>query len=506
MDRNDLKLRTPQLAQLASRDRPDVARALLGSAHELSGLTFVATACLVVGFDLYGRGRLRLARPALGVTLVCSVVLGGLTMPGAAFGLAVGITAGLGVRVALGVLSASSTEETLLRVLAGNGWGGVAGLRPVELSAGRARYHAVDRTSGALTLTVVDPDWRGVAFGRRAWRFLRLRTAVVGRLAASRQAELERQALAVALAQQAGIVVAPVLALLKVGAALVLVQRRPQRLPANSARQPGQSTDAMRALRRLHDAGVAHTAIDAQAVVIYDDGRVGFTDLSAAQPAATALQLDLDLVALLVVAGQEVGPAVAVAAMRSGYGTTPDSELRLAGVLQPIALSRQLRHVVRKTVLLADLRTLLNPPDANQVTAVRLERLRPRTVVSVAAGTFAAYILATQISQVDVTGAVRQARIGWLLAAVGGSAATYVGAALSLRAFTPIRVPLGRTIQVQVASAFATLVTPPAVGHLGLNLRFLQRAGVSIAAAGAALALKETVTIAVTVPVLLICG
>jgi uncharacterized membrane protein YbhN (UPF0104 family) len=137
---------------------------------------------------------------------------------------------------------------------------------------------------------------------------------------------------------------------------------------------------------------------------------------------------------------------------------------------------------------------------------VRLERLRPRTVISVAAATFAAYVLATQLSQVDVTGAVRHARIGWLIAAIGGSAATYVGPALTLSAFTPARLALHRTIQVQVASAFATLVTPPAVGHLGLNLRYLQRAGVPIAAASAALALKETVTIAVTVPVLLICG
>jgi uncharacterized membrane protein YbhN (UPF0104 family) len=83
---------------------------------------------------------------------------------------------------------------------------------------------------------------------------------------------------------------------------------------------------------------------------------------------------------------------------------------------------------------------------------------------------------------------------------------TYIGAALALHAFVPARLRLGRTALVQLASSFVTLVTPPTVGHVGLNIRYVQREGVPTTEAAASVAVKETVTVAVTIPVLLICG
>jgi glycosyltransferase 2 family protein len=104
--------------------------------------------------------------------------------------------------------------------------------------------------------------------------------------------------------------------------------------------------------------------------------------------------------------------------------------------------------------------------------APRLRRLPARTVPSVVGGTVAVYLLAGQLSQVNISSALRQARPEWLLIAVLGSAATYLGAALALRAFLPAALPLGRTVLTQLAASFVALVTPPAVGHVGLNIRF----------------------------------
>jgi hypothetical protein len=56
-----------------------------------------------------------------------------------------------------------------------------------------------------------------------------------------------------------------------------------------------------------------------------------------------------------------------------------------------------------------------------------------------------------------------------------------------------------RTASVQLASSFLTLVTPPTVGHVGLNIRYLQRSGVSTATAGASVAVSQGVTVVVTV-------
>jgi glycosyltransferase 2 family protein len=63
------------------------------------------------------------------------------------------------------------------------------------------------------------------------------------------------------------------------------------------------------------------------------------------------------------------------------------------------------RHAVRGTPLLHDLRTsIIGEPGAGNPTGEppRLERLRPRTVITVAGGTVAAHVLATQLSTVNI--------------------------------------------------------------------------------------------------------
>jgi uncharacterized membrane protein YbhN (UPF0104 family) len=87
-----------------------------------------------------------------------------------------------------------------------------------------------------------------------------------------------------------------------------------------------------------------------------------------------------------------------------------------------------------------------------------------------------------------------------------GSALTFLGSALTRIAFAPTSLRLFRTALVQLASSFLTLVSPPAVGHVALNIRYLQRAGVSTAAAAGTMGVSEAVTVAVTVLLLLVCG
>jgi uncharacterized protein (TIRG00374 family) len=124
----------------------------------------------------------------------------------------------------------------------------------------------------------------------------------------------------------------------------------------------------------------------------------------------------------------------------------------------------------------------------------------------VAGGTLAAHILATQLSSVGLASALRSASPGWLVVALLGSAVTYLGAALVTQAFVPAQLPLGRTTLVQLASSFLALVTPPAVGHVGLTVRYLQRSGVPVALATASVAVKEVFTVAVTVVGLVVCA
>ena len=59
------------------------------------------------------------------------------------------------------------------------------------------------------------------------------------------------------------------------------------------------------------------------------------------------------------------------------------------------------------------------------------------------------------------------------------SALTYPAAATSLTGFVLERLRFTRTVLAQLAASFVTLVTPAAVGGVALNIRYLQRSGVS---------------------------
>ncbi|KUJ64310.1 hypothetical protein ACZ90_57020 [Streptomyces albus subsp. albus] len=109
---------------------------------------------------------------------------------------------------------------------------------------------------------------------------------------------------------------------------------------------------------------------------------------------------------------------------------------------------------------------------------VRLERIKPRTLVSFCAGAFAAYFLLSQFTHIQLGRVIGDADYLWVAIALVFSALTYVAAAISLLGFVPEKVPFGRTVLAQVAASFAKLVAPAAVGGVALNTRFLQRAGV----------------------------
>ncbi|AZK98602.1 hypothetical protein B7R87_22745 [Streptomyces tsukubensis] len=141
-------------------------------------------------------------------------------------------------------------------------------------------------------------------------------------------------------------------------------------------------------------------------------------------------------------------------------------------------LLTQIRHQV-----------LLIRPQA-PVEPVRLERIRPRTLVSLIAGAVAAYFLLSQIAGNNLGADFSSAHWIWVAVAAAFSALSYVAAAMSLLGFVPERVPFPRTVLAQVAGSFVKIVAPAAVGGVALNTRFLQRSGVrpglAVASVGAA--------------------
>lgn len=296
---------------------------------------------------------------------------------------------------------------------------------------------------------------------------------------------------------------------------------------------------AWRQVKALQSRRIAHRRLTGDALLVDHSGKVILTELRGGEIAAGDLVLRMDTAQLLTTMGLRVGAERSVAAAVEVLG--PDAIADCLPLLQPIALSRSTRATLRRLArersqrereavlqaseankhtkvaeaavfdgdrkavrrslraekqaekraidealdeareedLLSQMRkqVLLIRPQA-PVEPVRLERIKPRTLLSFIAGAVAAYFLLTSITQVDFGSVISRAHWGWVAAAVAFSALSYVAAAMSLLGFVPERVPFRRTVVAQVAGSFVKIVTPAAVGGVALNTRFLQRAGV----------------------------
>ncbi|MEU4921575.1 lysylphosphatidylglycerol synthase domain-containing protein [Streptomyces parvus] len=169
-------------------------------------------------------------------------------------------------------------------------------------------------------------------------------------------------------------------------------------------------------------------------------------------------------------AGSKAGSKAESKAERKTLRTEKQAEKRAIDDALEEAREEDLLAQIRRQVLLIRPQAPVEP--------VRLERIKPRTLFSFIAGAIAAYFLISQVTQADFGTVVEQAEWGWVAAALGFSALSYVAAAMSLLGFVPERVSFLKTVQAQVAGSFVKIVAPAAVGGVALNTRFLQRAGV----------------------------
>ncbi|MFD8687037.1 lysylphosphatidylglycerol synthase domain-containing protein [Streptomyces sp. NPDC059651] len=297
---------------------------------------------------------------------------------------------------------------------------------------------------------------------------------------------------------------------------------------------------AWRQVKALQSRRIAHRRLTGDAILVDRSGKVFVTDLRGGEIAAGDLVLRMDVAQLLTTTGLRIGAERAVASALAVLG--PDAVADCLPLLQPIALSRSTRAHLRRLArersqrereavldasdaakraraqdaertddagrktarksqrtekqaekramddaldgareedLLSQIRqeVLLIRPQA-PVEPVRLERIKPRTLFSFIAGAIAAYFLISQVTEADFGAVVEQAEWGWVAAALGFSALSYIAAAMSLLGFVPERVPFGKTVLAQVAGSFVKIVAPAAVGGVALNTRFLQRSGV----------------------------
>jgi glycosyltransferase 2 family protein len=426
--------------------------------------------------------------------------------------LLLGSCIGSGLRFAVGTVSERPSALAIARALsaAGAPIAPIAAIRRIwDTRSENRRYLAVTVDGQERDVTVFDRDQQAVDVLYRIYRRVRLKAQVSRSAPLTMERAVERQALLIYAVEDAGVATPPLRALIRVGSEAAVLSCA--RLTGTAlADLPEPSTDEQLnnvwgAVLRLHEHSVTHRTLTADRILLTgpDLTDVILLDPGNGDVAATEVQRRLDLAQLLAEMALLVGPDRAADIALDQVGGELAS---LVPLLQPVALSRSTRAVLRRRKdILPALRKRLSAgsPDG-EAPPVQLERFRLRTIVTLLVGVVAADILVGQLSKEKFGTLLRHVHWGWSIVALCLSVATYLGATWSLSGFVLERLNFVRTFLTQVAASFVTLVTPAAVGGVALNIRFLRKSGVAPPDAAASVGVSQVFAFALHLTLLII--
>ncbi|MBN9618622.1 MAG: flippase-like domain-containing protein, partial [Actinobacteria bacterium] len=273
---------------------------------------------------------------------------------------------------------------------------------------------------------------------------------------------------------------------------IVLVYEEPGGTPFTDPTDE-QIADLWANLAKLHTARMTHRGLTAESIRIDDEGRVLLPIPSDGAVFASELRISLDRAQALIITAQLVGVERAVRQARAALG--PDQLAATVPLLQPIALPAAIRSAVKRdSTLLSSIRDEIQGPARAPIPeTIRVERFRPRTVISFVAVVVAGYLLVGQLSSVKLSTVFSTAHWQWVPFVVLASAATYFAAALCLTGYVTEKLSYTRTVLVQLAASFVGFVAPPSVGGLALNIRYLRKADLSPTAAATSVGMSQAV-------------
>ena len=447
-----------------------------------------------------------LSAVVIAATFVSLVINGAFTLTGLLLTVLIGWAIGLLARYALGTPTTRPPGVEVAAALERAGLP-VTVLRATRITSEGRRYSATTDHGQRLQVVVLDRDLEGAGLLSRALRTVRLRDdEAYGGLSMRRT--LERAALMAYAGESVGAPTPHLRVVSEIGAdAAILAYDHIE----GQAFDLIEVTDsdvrgAWEALRTLHDHRICHRALSSDHLLRDPEGQVWLLDLGSGIVAMSDLQERIDLAELLATTASVSSPARAVAMAREVLG---DARIaRALPTMQPVAFSSETRRVVRrdKSLLKALREALIDITPEGEVEQISVERVKPRTLLTIVAGLVAAYILLGQLAQVDLLQLFRDANWTWVGIAAILSALTFVGAAMALQGFVLEKLSLLRTFLAQLAAGFATLVTPPTLGTVAVNVRYLQQSGVHPAVAGASVGVSQIIAFFVHISLLFIAG
>ncbi len=464
------------------------------------------------------------SRPRWRVALWIVVVLSGATelISGYTTPLSLLLTVLIGWSVAYGTLYAIGspnirpTGQHLMLGLRKVGFAPSGAHRAPDAPGGTRRYYVNQQHGGpTLDVHIIDREQQASGFFYRVWRRLLLRSVAVRRSPQSLRQALEQEALIAYAAAAAGAHAPQLVATSELGpdAAVLVYEKVEGRtlddLPDEEITDPVMAS-FWQSVEALHSRRIAHRRLTGESLLVVDEKLGALVNLSGGDIAAGDLTLRIDVAQLLTTFALRIGPERSVAVANGVLGA--ERVAAALPLLQPVGMSRQTRADLAKLAkerksaaqalaleqvaagertqkeaeedialagedLLSRIRAeILEIAPQAPMAPAKLERLKPKSLITVVALAFAAYLAVTTVQP----GQLKLSHMNWAWTAVAAAAAaaSYVAAAMSLTGFVPERLPFRRTVAAQLAGSFVKLVAPAAIGGIALNTRYLQKAGI----------------------------
>jgi uncharacterized membrane protein YbhN (UPF0104 family)/tRNA A-37 threonylcarbamoyl transferase component Bud32 len=452
---------------------------------------------------------------SIGIYAVATLMAGDSALVGLIVTLLLGRAVAFGWRYTCGVVNERPTGQVVVHMLA------TAGLDPVwcrwqgEHEDVR-RYEVGTGTGRTLDVTVLDRDRQAVGLIYRVYRRIRLRAPAQRRNLFSLRRTVDQEALISYALRDAGIRTPRLVAVRELDAdAALLAYERIDAVPLDQLPAAAFTDELLRRVwRTITDLGrhqIAHRRLALDAILLDSDGQVWLSELRNGEVAAADLQQLLDIAETMTALALKAGPERTVQIAAEVLGA--ERVGAALPMLQPVVLTRTTRAAVRRSKhLLQRLREQILElrPHAPTTEPVKLERLSPKTLLTVAAGCFAVYVLLFQLSSASsqsgksIWELFGEASPWWLLVAIGASALTYLSAAMVLTGFIPEKLPILNNLLVQVAAGFVSLVAPAAVGGVALNTRYMQKRGIPTGAAVSAVGASQAVAFVIHIALIAI--
>lgn len=363
----------------------------------------------------------------------------------------------------------------------------LAGLAPVGLTPIRRRFlepgvYRVRTAAGdVLRAEMVHRLHRRAGVGYKLRRMLASFEAEDEPEVSTAEHEVEHEALAAMLAARAGVRTPEIVLACKSkhGSPLLVCQEIEGRTLAE-LRPADIDRDLLTAIfgqvAGLYEARIAHHDLRAKNILVDTAGRPWLLAFTFSRVGAAPTRCAQDLAEVLISVAAIVGVE---RTLDTAMDVIAPDRLRAAmQYLHILALPRRIRaQAADPRLLILELRGALADRLDCAVPAFR-SPVRAGHVVGLLFVGAAVYLLLPQVSSMAmVVGSLPRANWPWLVVAVLAGLLAIVFSAVSILGSSPVRLPVWRTIAVQLGAAFTGRTTPGGAGFFGINIAYLERMG-----------------------------